>query len=347
MRCLVVMTRGSSFALVLAAASHLGGCTNDPAAPLDTRTPPTPATHYVLTTDLDVPAEAFLPQPGYDVLAALHALREDPGAAIFDLLDEAGVPLLADLKASLPSVLEDRVEDWIGAALTDVLDVPALDELIALAETTVGDVDMISELDLDGAAATHRVRALRFGADPSVVAGANLTVDVPIEALDPLLAFDATAPASIVAEGNDAFLELGDHAFGLPLGKYAWIALEQLTERKTGGTIRDALARAVDCQTAAHSVAQKGILGVEVGHETELRELCETGLDLVEAKLYERVASLDLNALRLAAGRARLVDADGDGDGESLVAGSWDASVDFGLGARAVTGQFSGVAVPE
>jgi hypothetical protein len=339
------MTRFLSLSLALtltltaSAGCAVDDAVDDQTAPLRHDAPPAPtaAQSYRLSTELDVPAQVLLPGPGIDVAEALRALREHPGQEIFRLLDEAGVPLLARLKAALPPALQARIEGTIDRALADTLNVPALDQVIDAATTVVSDIDVDSELVLRGATARHTITALRFGSDTRFVT-------VPVNALAPVFDFEATTTAHVSTSGSQASLDIGDHVFGLPVGEYAWIALETIIIENAGTGLRGVLGRVIDCPGSAHRVSGFGAFGVRVGHEEELRQLCENGLDLVEAKLYEQLLELNWDALHFESGSAKLVDADGDGVAERLEDGVWKGALDLGQGPRELTGGFVGSA---
>ena len=68
------------------------------------------------------------------------------------------------------------------------------------------------------------------------------------------------------------------------------------------------------------------MLGVCVGHEQLVDEICEGGLDAVVNTMHDRFAQLNLEALHYASGTAQLVDDDGDGVADRIVNGTWDAA---------------------
>ena len=108
---------------------------------------------------------------------------------------------------------------------------------------------------------------------------------------------------------------------------------------------RGALGAAVDCAAAAAAkVATTGAFGKTVGHEAEVRALCETGLDRAVAKLRARIAEQNWEVIRLETGSATMVDADGDHTAEQLGEGTWTAKLDAGQGLRPVPATFTGAA---
>jgi hypothetical protein len=286
---------------------------------------------YKLVTDMDIPADAILPQTAYDVSEVLHDLREDPGHAVLDLLELAGVPLVAELRALMPSVLEDQVEDWIADAITDHTDLSALDQVLAVTDHVIGEIDLTSELTVAGTTSTHQLETIRFGAS-------TVDITVPLDAVAdlPVALTDTTVTVS------DGQLAVGDHFFGVPIGEYAWIAFEQALVATTGQDARGTLAAIIDCPAMAAQVADTGVWGVEVGHEAELLAICETGLDKAVEKLREKFLGLDFQAIHFSSGQATLVDDDADGQADRLTGGVWQATIDAGMGPRGVTAVFTG-----
>src|SRR5262245_18970726 len=109
--------------LLSAAACAAEGPSSGP-APTPTPTPtPTPAPaptvtgRWTVVSTVDLTVGAVLPEPIANYVEALRRTRDDPGHAFFDLLEEAGVPLVDELRAVLPDVVEDAVADYITEAL--------------------------------------------------------------------------------------------------------------------------------------------------------------------------------------------------------------------------------------
>ena len=109
-----------------------------------------------------------------------------------------------------------------------------------------------------------------------------------------------------------------------------------------GGGIRATLGKAVNCTAIASAVADKCVLGACVGHETELRSICNGGLDALVDFTHDKFAALRLEVLHFASGNARLVDDDSDGYGDRIVDGVWQAELNIGLGLRHAPATFEG-----
>lgn len=318
----------------------------------DTTTTPEPvpaidatATFEVVTT-FDLPVSALLPEPASQAVGTLSDFRDDPSATLFTILDEAGVPGASELRDAMPGPLEDELDDLINESLesAQVDGTPATDHLdfvLDQTELVLGQFDLVTALTLahDGAApdlaATHRVRALR------IPAGSATEIEIPEDqAVDAVLTLEASPTAQVV-EGTE--LVVGDHAFGLPYGEHAWMALDLAMHEAYGTDLRGALGEIVDCAGLAASVADECVFGVCVGHEEELADLCEQGLDLLVGKLHDEFAALRFDAVRLQSGQATLVDAPAaDGRADALADGEWQASLDLGQGPREVPASFTG-----
>lgn len=297
---------------------------------------------YALVSPMDLTVGAVLPAPIADYVDVLRQLRDDPGNAFFDLLEDAGVPLVSELRAVLPDSLESKVGGWISDAIT----APFRDEIdlvLDLADTALARFELVSELDLPApdragrCLATHTLRAVRFRVD-----GRDVDIASPVG-----LASRADATIGRGSGGADASLTLGSHAFGLAYGDLAYQLLERVAEERYGTTLRGALGELADCPGVAAEVAAKCILSVCVGHKAELEALCEKGLDKAIEKLREELGGLRFDAVSFAGGTAAMYDVRADGGGEDgaldrIAGGVWTASLNLGQGPRSVPATFTG-----
>lgn len=318
---------------------------------------------YDLVSAFDLTTSALLPEPAYGYLQDLKSLRDDPAATFFRLLEDAGVPLAGSLLAVLPGPLASRVKGWIneyvfgatfqGTKVTTELDLLLEQAAEVLTRFQVGSDLLLRLPDAGGnTTAAHGVRTLRFslwgGTIPVVV-----PIDLPAITLpNEIFVTDAETSALVTAGGGgsaaDARLVLGDHAFGIPYGRLAFGALNLGSHQRYGADVRGALGALFACSSLGASVAQRCVLGVCVGHAAEVTAICERGLDEVVARMRERIEALNFNALRLKSGRAEMWDepatarATADRRIDLLDDGYWDASIDIGMGARAVPATFAG-----
>ncbi len=284
---------------------------------------------YEVTTTFDLTAASVAPAPANEALTTLTQLRDDPAGLMFDLLDAAGVPLVEELRNALPGFVEDQLEDWIDAALAGAGIAGEIDFILARSQTVLTSVDLVTILDMPPpdergfAVAKHMVTELHWqpvdGADTSVPLGDTIGTSVEVW---------------VDSDGDRTEMVFGEQGFGLPYGDYAWEALEAQVKERTGRDIRDQLSVVADCAGMAASVADQCILGQCVGHEAELTEICEMGLDAAVDLIEEQVSSYRFDAVSLHSGAAAVTPA-------GFPKGIWDAEIDAGMGARPVPARFT------
>ena len=307
--------------------------------PLPPPPPPVPASAaargaYQVHSVFDITASAVLPEPAYQVVETLHDFSAAPAHTLIDLAEAAGVPAVAKLRAALPDSLESKLEGWLddqieAVTINGVPITQVAGELAGLAETPLTRFAVESTLDVGAARATHRLTKLDF-------APAGLAAQLPLDDL-PLDVVSAEPTAAC----EDGALALGDHRYGLPYGRYAWQAVEAAVTAQYGAGMRELLGAAVNCPAVADTVARKCIFTVCVGHEAELRELCERGLDEVVARARAKMESLRFDAIRLEAGTAALAGVAADGIAARLTGGVWTAQIDASQGLRPVPATFT------
>jgi hypothetical protein len=299
----------------------------------DTTTPaPTPSPvasgDYVVTSNIEITIEALLPEPAADLVAAMRDFSIDPAHTLITLADEAGVPAVGTIRDALPSYLEDKLEGWLNDEIGATIPQLAA-QVVALAETSLTQVDLESQLAIAGGTATHRLVALDL-------TPAGLDVVLPLGGLP-----GEVISATTTARTAGAALALGDHEYAVAYGEYAWQALDAKFVADYGADIRDTLGAAVNCPLVAQRVASKCVWSVCVGHAEELTSLCERGLDEVVARAHANLASFRFDALHLAAGAATLVDDDGDLVADALADGVWTAEINAGQGLRPAPATFT------
>lgn len=297
---------------------------------------------YRLDTELDVEAGALLPATAHDAMLALEGLRDHPSQTLFALADDAGVPAVGTLRDALPSTLESRLDGWIDTRIRSVTTgdgtlAQVLDGLLGIGRADVAEVRLQSRLTLAGGAGTHRLDTVELTAldrslayDVAPLAGAGFELEVPVA-------------TTVRPDGVAATLALGGHGFGLPYGKLAWRAFDDLVKARYGGRdLRAVLGDQLDCAGMAASVANQCVLSLCVGHASELRAICEGGLDRAVAQLRTRVEAATVEPIALDAGAATLVDGDDDRTSSAIAAGTWTARLDLGQGLRPAPATFSG-----
>ena len=305
-----------------------GGTQQDP---VPTKTGP-----YIVTNHVEFTAEAILPPQVELVVKTLRDFSTNPAHALIEIASEAGVPAVGTLYSLIPGVIKDRLEGWINDEINKVkINGRPITEYAAqiamLADFALTSFDVDSELTIHDTTATHRLTALDLSP-----AGVNFKLDIGGLAGDIL----TQEPDIFVAEGG-AF-SLGEQHFGLNYGEYAWQGIEAISTQLFGGGVRQTLGNAINCPNLAHNVANKCVLTVCVGHESELTSICNGGLDAIVDFAHQRLAAYRIEALHLASGQSRLVDEDGDGVGDKIVEGTWDAEMNLGLGLRHTPATFTG-----
>jgi hypothetical protein len=313
--------------------------------------------NYEIVSSYDLTAASVLPEPVAQYAQEIVGLRKDPAGTMFKLLDDAGVPLASDLMDALPGPVADQVKsainDFFAADVYGNAPVSSeLDALAAALQTVLARPDVVSQLslpapDATGATtATHRLEELRYH-----LYGGATEIAVPI-APPPgaptvlTLETSATARVTLGTGGEDAHLQIGDHAFGVPYGDYVLAALDEAMHQRYGADLRGALGALVDCDAMAASVAGKCVLSACIGHQSTLSAICNDGLDLAYQEMTDRIRALRFDALRQS-GQAQMWDATApagvtDRRIDRLATGNWAASIDFGMGPRNVAATFAG-----
>lgn len=332
----------ASFLAASLTASLLVGCAADSGATgeaVGTPEDPVPAKTgpYQMVSTVDFTVEAILPPQIEDVVVTLRDFSTNPAKALLDLAERRGVVAVSILRAALPDTLESKLEDWINAEIVKlkIAGKPITEyagQIAMLAEIALTQFAVDSELSFDGfGAATHRITGLDLHP-----AGIDFRLPIGGLAADIL-----TQEPSLEVAGHGA-MSLGDQHFGLNYGEYAWRGIDAASTLLFGGGVRATLGTVINCPALAQTVASKCLLGVCVGHEAELRAICEGGLDAVVGFAHDKLAAMRLDVLHFAEGAARLVDDDGDGVGDRIIDGVWQAELNLGLGLRHAPATFTG-----
>ncbi len=328
------------FATTVAAAGCVlphtaGGDDVDPSDPSDPSTPtPVASGPYTVTSNVEITIEALLPEPAANLVETMRDFSQNPAHTLLDVCEDAGVPAVGTIRDYLPSFLEDKLEGWINDEINKVTigGVPVQQfagSVVALAETTLSQVDIASTLAIDGGVATHTLTTLDL-------APAGLDVQVALGGLP-----NEIVSATTTASTRSSTLSIGDHMFSVAYGHYAWMALEASITAQYGTDIRGLLGAAIDCPSIARTVANKCVWGQCVGHEADLVTVCERGLDEVVSRAKAKLETFRFDALHLAAGTATMIDANRDRLAESLTNGVWTAEINAGQGLRHAPATFT------
>ena len=292
---------------------------------------------YAVTTKVDLTVEAILPQQAEDVVVALRDFSTNPAHAMITLAAQESVPAVGQLYDALPSQLIDQLEGWINSYIdkVSVNGKPLTQwagDFAGLADTAFSQFDVDSTLTIEGASATHTLTMLDF--TPTGV----LNVKIPISGI----ASDILTQHPTIAVGAGGSLAVGDQAFGLLFGEYAWSAVNHECQNLFGADLRGVLGTAVNCPALAKNIANKCILTLCVCHETLIDQVCEGGLDAIVDQVHAKFSSYNIEALHYASGAATLVDGDGDGIADSITSGNWDAQMNLGMGLRHTPATWTG-----
>jgi len=291
---------------------------------------------FAVTSSFEVPATVAAPGLLGDALRLVHGLATDPGAALLDLAEEAGVPALSELRAALPGALEGRLVEWMngyleGARVGAISPRDRLAELDALIRSVLLSWELRSTLTLPpGGPGTHAPVAVTFAHPGGLVV-------VPLDGTAPVTSgVDVTATLSWPSgPGSEAVASIGDHAMGIPFGRYAMQGLGEVLRAQTGAaSLEAALAEAVDCPGLAAAVASRCLGPICVGHEAKLVAVCQEALAQAAARLEAEVMGLDYRAIHFQAGTARAPGATAPlGDGATALSdGVWTAVIDLAQG---------------
>ncbi|MBA2543031.1 MAG: hypothetical protein H0V17_25545 [Deltaproteobacteria bacterium] len=327
-----------ALALLLATGCGTSPADDSETGPVGTPENPVPSKEgpYAVRNNVDFTIEAVLPKPAEVVVATLREFSTNPAGALVAAADAAGVPALSALYGAIPGPLRDRFEGWIndfvdGVKINGKPITAYAGDMAMLAEFALSEFAVTSELDLRSGTANHRLTGVDLNP-------AGIDIVLPIGGLaGDILTQD---PNVQVSEGG--FVHVGEQHFGLMYGEYAWQGIEAASTQLFGQGVRATLGKAVNCTALAANIADKCVLGVCVGHQGLIEDICEGGLDTIVNLAHDAMAANKIEALHLISGTVRLVDDDGDGVGDRLVDGVWDAEMNLGLGLRHTPATFEG-----
>jgi hypothetical protein len=266
-------------------------------------------------------------------IADLRAFSQNPGRSLLAKAKGA-----SDLLASLPVSLRDRLEGWINVELDKIrISGKTLKQYAAeatgIAETTLTRFTIESSLAISPPdQVKHSFTALNF-----TPVALDIVVPIGVLAADTL----TQQTTAVVAEGGA--LSLGDQRFRLAFGDHAWHGINLANTTLYGTNMQATLSTALACPTLAQVVSTKCYNGSCVGNTTQLRAVCESGVETLVDELVERIGVLDLDVFRFMRGGARLVDENLDGVAEKLADGTWEIQLDLGLGLNTAPATFTAI----
>lgn len=318
-------TRLAALFLVLSSACASGG-DDEPEVPAEAV-----VGQYEVTSTYN--AAGALPDVATETLGILDGLADDPAGTLIDLAEEAGAPI-----DWVPDALRDKFADWVNEYIASRVfqGAPVTEEIARWTQDIAGMLhhfDIISSMDLatvDGAtAANHVLAAVAFD-----FRGARRVVDTPDIVNQLTIARDVTCSIAGAGEG-EARLDVGDHAFHMPLGDFAVVGFNMGLEQVLGiADLHAALELLIDCPGLADEVSSKCFGPVCVGHRDEIEGFCRMGIDLVVDQVESRIASVEFAELHLESGEAAMLDAGKDdsvldGTFDQIDRGVWQAVVDI------------------
>lgn len=336
-------TRPQALLLSPLLALALAACGPGPSAELDRPDPaavPLAGT-FDVTSSFEVPATVAVPGPLGDTLRLVHGLATDPGTALLDLAELAGVPAVFELRLLLPDAVEVEVAGWMSEAIAagaagGPSPLEELAELDALIRSVLLRFELRSTLSLPEG--RHAPVALAFAtpAGPAVI---------PVGLTAPVTAATGVEAALAWPAGGPAVVTISDHAMGVPFGRYAAQGLEAALLARFGtADLAAVLGGVIDCQRAASAVAGRCLGPLCVGHQALVEEACRGGVGEAAARLEAQVLALDFKAIHLRAGVARPLGSPLPGAPEVTgLVGTWTAAIDLGSGAEPAAATFTAV----
>lgn len=302
---------------------------------------------FAVTSRFEVPATVAAPGPLGDALRLVHGLAVDPGTGLLDLAEDAGVPALGELRMVLPDALESELTAWMNAYLeTATVDGASphgrIAELDALVRSVLLEWELRSTLVLpEGAPGTHAPVSLAFDSPAGPVV-------IPLDVTAPVTEGVGVGATVSWPGGPDgpALASIGDHAMGIPFGRYALQGLDAILLALYGASdVGAVLSGAIDCPAMAASVASRCLAFACVGNEAGLLDVCESGVAEAATRLEAQILGLDFRAIHLERGAATALGAArSPAQGPtSLQDGVWTATIDLGNGAETATATFTAV----
>ena len=317
---------------------------------------------YELSNYFDLTSAGIFPDVANDTLKALTNFKEHPTQTLVDVLDAAGVPVVPQVINSIPGLIRDQVLGFIDDHLFKSLyqKVPFAKKLTAMLDdlaTITTRFELVTNLDLPpgdaigDSQASHTFTGVAYNWQSKRTFIGAPAVIKSLEQQS--VAANAVSLEKRSPTLESARLKLGDHRFDIPIGSFAVLAADALAKDKFGvPNLRAAIGKVVNCDALADDVSKRCIdpIGpgkVCVGHKTEIKGLCETGLDTLVATLQVQIKRLDLPLLRLKDGEAQMWDAPAakgplDAPIDRLDRGFWTAGVNVGKTEKTILATFIG-----
>jgi hypothetical protein len=305
---------------------------------------------YELYNKFDLTSTGVLPDVANTTLKALSNFRESPSSTIVSLVDAANLPVVDQLLGVIPGAVKDLIYGWIDETVFKQLyaAVPVTKQIAGILDdlaSIVTEFELVTTLDMPegdaigDARSPHMISGVAYNWSekrhvinaPELLA--NLTKQTPKT--------NAVLLDTVSPDLETGRLKIGDHTFSIPVGSFTVYAADKLVQEKFGATnLRDAVGKVVNCEALAKTVAAKcydpfGPGKICVGHETEIKNVCTVGLDLVVGVIIGQIKDLDIPLLKLQEGTAQMWDAPEPGKPlDAIVSridhGFWTASINAG-----------------
>ncbi|MBX3193185.1 MAG: hypothetical protein KF819_39745 [Labilithrix sp.] len=317
---------------------------------------------YELSNYFDLTSSGVFPNVANDTLKALSNFKETPTQTMVDLLDAANVPIVPTVINAIPSLIRGYVLGWIDENIVKSFykSVPFAQTLTSMLDdlaTITTKFELVTNLDLpvgDGigdAQGTHTFSGVAWNwQEKRNFIGAPEVIK-SLEAMP--VAANAVALEKRSPELESGRLKLEEHKFTIPIGSFAVLAADRLAKDKFGATgLRDALGKVVNCEAIAEDVSKRcinppGPGKICVDHKSEIKGLCNTGLDVLIGVVQGQIMRLDLPFLRLKEGTAQMWDAPTEGGPldatiDRIDKGFWTAFVTVGKTEKPILATFVG-----
>jgi hypothetical protein len=294
---------------------------------------PNEETTYKVASRVDLTNNGAVPTNVAEIVTNMRAFSQNPARTVLSLADQAA---LQQLKTAVGTTLANNLEGWINTELdkaklagTKTLRQVAT-EVVQTTETNLTRFYVDSALTMTPEKTSHGLSDLNFR--PGSL---DIVVLIGGIAADKLMQY----PSLAVAEAGA--ITVGEQKFGLAFGDHAWAGINLASTTLYGNNLQLALVGTINCSTIAKSVALKCSGSSCMGHEGELRALCEGGAAKLIGDLREKVVAVKLETFTVHGGTGKLIDDTNDGLADRIVDGSWDVEINLGGGLRRVAIPFT------
>ncbi len=313
---------------------------------------------YELSSAYDLTASGLLPDVANDTLGALTSLKESPSRTMFTLVEAAKIPVASTLLSAIPSVLKDKLDGYVDELVFKQVyeNAPAAKNIASILDdvaTMTTHFEIVTTLDVPkgdeagNSKGSHALKGVAFTLlqKRTLVEAPDLLRDNTSASGVDLSAVHILERSSEIEQGR---LAIGDHKFGVPVGKYVLLGVNGALKIRFGkASLSEALHTVIDCAAVAKGVAAKCVGPVCVGHEADLREVCSKGLDQVASQVESKITAISIDILQFHDGQARMWDAPAKGgamDGlvDRLEQGFWEATLSVAKTSKPVATPFEG-----